>query len=161
MASRTGRLIGAARGSANAKSVRGRQRRLERAHLGGHQALRAVAETREQRIAGLEFGELHDLRPGPRGRSGRLLSMDVHTDRGIFSIGKELKIRRALSESHLYSAAIWFEWKGDTLVIHGKGWGHGVGMCQLGAARMALAGHSCESILSHYYPGSALLRLQV
>ena len=122
---------------------------------------RAQAADVLRRRAGLEFGELHDLRPGPRGRSGRLLSMDVHTDRGIFSIGKELKIRRALSESHLYSAAIWFEWKGDTLVIHGKGWGHGVGMCQLGAARMALAGHSCESILSHYYPGSALLRLQV
>lgn len=112
-----------------------------------------------RRRAGLEFGELHDITPGPRGRSGRLLSMDVHTDRGVFTIGKELKIRRALSESHLYSAAIRFEWRGETLVIHGKGWGHGVGMCQLGAARMALAGRTCATILTHYYPGSELRRL--
>ncbi|MCA9784865.1 MAG: hypothetical protein KC518_14885, partial [Candidatus Cloacimonetes bacterium] len=63
-------------------------------------------------------------------------------------------------DSHLYSALVVFDWEGDTLVITGKGWGHGVGLCQLGAARMAAAGHSAEEILSHYYPGTFLRKLE-
>ena len=72
-------------------------------------------------------------------------------------IGKELIIRRWLSESHLKSSAFDVSWEGDTLVLDGKGWGHGVGLCQIGAAVMASRGFTFEEILSHYYPGSTLL----
>ncbi len=113
-----------------------------------------------RRACGLDFETLLDLEPVERGASGRLIRLDVLTDRGRFRIGKELVIRKALSESHLYSALIAFDWEGDTLVIRGKGWGHGVGMCQLGATRMAAAGHSAARILEHYYPGTFLSTME-
>jgi SpoIID/LytB domain protein len=112
-----------------------------------------------RRVTGLSFQQLLDLVPGDRGLSGRLRSLVVRTDAGDFIIGKELTIRLALWKTCLYSAAIVLDWEGDVLVITGKGWGHGVGMCQLGATRMALEGRPWREILHHYYPLTAISAL--
>jgi SpoIID/LytB domain protein len=74
-------------------------------------------------------------------------------------IGKELEIRRALSESHLYSSAFVVDMKGSDFILNGAGWGHGVGLCQIGAAVMAFRGKGCPEILKHYYPDTALERI--
>jgi stage II sporulation protein D len=78
-------------------------------------------------------------------------------------IGKELEIRRALSESHLYSSAFVIDTEGsaerpDAFILTGAGWGHGVGLCQIGAAVMAFRGSNHQGILKHYYPGTELVR---
>ena len=83
------------------------------------------------------------------------------------TVGKELEIRRLLSESHLKSSAFEVEYlasgetvtwdcQWDTLVLHGTGWGHGVGLCQIGAAVMASQGYTYTEILTHYYPGTVI-----
>ena len=79
------------------------------------------------------------------------------------TIGKELEIRRALSSSHLYSSAFVVDTEGpaerpDTFILTGAGWGHGVGLCQIGAAVMACRGIGYREILGHYYPGSVIER---
>jgi SpoIID/LytB domain protein len=74
-------------------------------------------------------------------------------------VGKELEIRRALSRSHLYSSAFEVERDGSTFVLLGKGWGHGVGLCQIGAAVMANRGKTYREILTHYYPGTTTRNL--
>ena len=89
-----------------------------------------------------------------RGPSGRIKYLRITGDRHSEVIGKELAIRHALSPSHLKSSAFEVEWKGEKCILRGHGWGHGVGLCQIGAAVMAERGCSCEEILSHYYPGS-------
>ena len=71
-------------------------------------------------------------------------------------VGKELEIRRALSESHLYSSAFVVEKQGDTFTLIGAGWGHGVGLCQIGAAVMGDKGYAYDEILRHYYPGAEI-----
>ena len=71
-------------------------------------------------------------------------------------IGKELEIRRILSESHLKSSAFDVEMTSDKVILRGSGWGHGVGLCQIGAAVMASKGYTYEQILEHYYPDSIL-----
>ena len=71
-------------------------------------------------------------------------------------VGKELEIRRILSESHLKSSAFDVRFEDDSVVLEGKGWGHGVGLCQIGAAVMASKGYSYTEILEHYYPGTYL-----
>jgi SpoIID/LytB domain protein len=71
-------------------------------------------------------------------------------------IGKELEIRRALSRSHLFSSAFFVEREDGKLVLNGSGWGHGVGLCQIGAAVMASRGFDYREILRHYYPGTSL-----
>jgi SpoIID/LytB domain protein len=71
-------------------------------------------------------------------------------------LGKELEIRRALSRSHLYSSGFVVDKERGRFVLRGAGWGHGVGLCQIGAAVMASEGKSYREILSHYYPGSAV-----
>ena len=73
-----------------------------------------------------------------------------------FTIGKELEIRRALSETHLYSSAFDVEHQGDLFILRGKGWGHGVGLCQIGAAVMGERGYQYDEILLHYYPGAEI-----
>jgi SpoIID/LytB domain protein len=72
-------------------------------------------------------------------------------------IGKELEIRKWLSKSHLYSSAFVVDRNenGD-FILTGAGWGHGVGLCQIGAAVMADKGYTYEHILAHYFPGSEL-----
>jgi SpoIID/LytB domain protein len=71
-------------------------------------------------------------------------------------VGKELEIRRLLSESHLKSSAFEVRMEGETVTLEGRGWGHGVGLCQIGAAVMAAKGYGYQDILHHYYPGSVL-----
>jgi SpoIID/LytB domain protein len=80
-------------------------------------------------------------------------------------VGKELEIRRWLSRSHLYSSAFVVKahhnvnGEVERFVFHGAGWGHGVGLCQIGAAVMASKGFSAKEILGHYFPGTELRRL--
>ena len=106
------------------------------------------------RRTGSNVGIIRELVPLERGASGRIKYLKVTGTEGEVTIGKELAIRRAFSESHLKSS--WFDpqWEGDTLVLKGKGWGHGVGLCQIGAAVMASKGYSYEQILEHYYAGA-------
>ena len=78
--------------------------------------------------------------------------------KGSFIIGKELEIRRALSETHLLSSNFEVEKRGDTFALHGKGWGHGVGLCQIGAAVMGERGYNYEEILLHYYKDAEIKR---
>jgi SpoIID/LytB domain protein len=68
-------------------------------------------------------------------------------------VGKELEIRRWLSRSHLYSSAFVVKVEGERFIFHGAGWGHGVGLCQIGAAVMGRRGFSAEEILKHYFRG--------
>ena len=90
--------------------------------------------------------------------SGRLKRLKVVGDKKTMIIGKELIIRRWLSDSHLKSSAFEVHWDGDHLTLDGSGWGHGVGLCQIGAAVMAAKGYTFDRILLHYYPGSTLER---
>lgn len=105
---------------------------------------------------GRDIGAILALHPVSRGASGRLSIMRIEGERGDLLLGKELWIRRLLSPTHLYSSAIEISEEGEKFEIEGKGWGHGVGLCQIGAARMALEGATCEEILSFYYPGTHL-----
>jgi SpoIID/LytB domain protein len=104
-----------------------------------------------------DFGEIIDLVPVERGESGRLVKLKIVGTRKTLTIGKELEIRRWLSDSHLYSSAFIVE-KQDIsngipglFILRGAGWGHGVGLCQIGAAVMASKGYTHEEILSHYF----------
>lgn len=111
-----------------------------------------------RRRSGMDFGTIRDLVPIERGPSGRLKRLKVVGDKKTMIIGKELIIRRWLSDSHLKSSAFEVHWDGDHLTLDGSGWGHGVGLCQIGAAVMAAKGYSFDRILLHYYPGSTLER---
>jgi SpoIID/LytB domain protein len=71
-------------------------------------------------------------------------------------VGKELEIRRWLSRTHLYSSAFVVRVEPDRFIFHGSGWGHGVGLCQIGAAVMASQGFSAEEILNHYFRGTEI-----
>ncbi len=106
------------------------------------------------RRTGIGFGEIRSLEPLERGESGRISRLRIVGSANTAVIGKELMIRRALSESHLKSSAFEVEWQGERLVLHGRGWGHGVGLCQIGAAVMASEGYDYRQILDHYYPGA-------
>ena len=106
-----------------------------------------------------DFGEIVDLIPVERGKSGRIWKLKIVGTKKTFTIGKELEIRRALSESHLYSSAFDVEKTDDGFILHGKGWGHGVGLCQIGAAVMGEQGHPYDDILLFYYRGAEIKRL--
>lgn len=114
--------------------------------------------------SGIEFGKIIDLIPVERGTSGRLVRLKIVGTLRTLIIGKELDIRRTLSSSHLYSSAFVVdkEYKEDEkeipsrFILTGSGWGHGVGLCQIGAAVMGEQGYKYKEILSHYYPGSAI-----
>ena len=114
--------------------------------------------------SGIEFGKIIDLIPVERGTSGRLVRLKIVRTLRTLIIGKELEIRRTLSSSHLYSSAFVVdkEYKEDEkeipsrFILTGSGWGHGVGLCQIGAAVMGEQGYKYKEILSHYYPGSAI-----
>ena len=111
-----------------------------------------------RRRGGIDVGTVTDLVPLERGTSGRISRLLIRGTQGEFTIGKELEIRRTLSESHLYSSAFYVEKEGDAFVLHGAGWGHGVGLCQIGAAVMGERGYRYDEILRHYYPGAELER---
>jgi SpoIID/LytB domain protein len=106
---------------------------------------------------GIDFGDIKDLVPLERGKSARLIKLKIEGSKKSMVIGKELEIRRALSYTHLYSSAITIE-KSEEIngvpqkfTLHGAGWGHGVGLCQIGAAVMAAQGYMFDEILFHYF----------
>jgi stage II sporulation protein D len=105
---------------------------------------------------GLDLGPIHDLVPLARGPSGRIYRLKIVGERDYVIIGKELEIRRCLSPTHLYSSAFVVDRKSDWFILRGAGWGHGVGLCQIGAAAMAAAGRNYIEILQHYYPGTSV-----
>ncbi len=107
---------------------------------------------------GEDLGRIVKLEPLERGRSGRIKRLRLVGEAGSLVIGKELEIRRALSESHLYSSAFVVDAEGSDFILYGAGWGHGVGLCQIGAAVMAFEGVGYPEILMHYYPGTVLKR---
>ena len=112
-----------------------------------------------KRRSGIDFGTIRDLVPVERGPSGRLKRLRIVGDRKTMVIGKELIIRKWLSESHLKSSAFEIRWDGDRLVLKGVGWGHGVGLCQIGAAVMGAKGFRYDEILTYYYPGATIERI--
>ena len=137
-----------------------------------------------RRRSGFDYGDIIDLIPIERGPSGRIVRLQIVGTKATRIIGKELEIRRTLSETHLYSSAFEVEkrgglspslsqgegasdiagsqspllgrGKGEAFVLHGSGWGHGVGLCQIGAAVMGAQGYKFDEILHHYYPEARL-----
>ena len=110
-----------------------------------------------------DFGTITDLIPLERGKSGRIWKLKIVGTKKTFTIGKELEIRRTLSESHLLSSAFEVEKitspEGTKFVLHGKGWGHGVGLCQIGAAVMGEQGKTYDEILLFYYRGAQIRKI--
>jgi SpoIID/LytB domain protein len=109
------------------------------------------------RKSGVDVGTVLSLEPLERGLSGRIFKLKIVGSKSTLVVGKELEIRRILSESHLKSSAFDVVVKDGKVLIDGAGWGHGVGLCQIGAAVMADKGYSYKEILGHYYPGSNLV----
>lgn len=145
-----------------------------------------VAYTQEElngllrRRSGIDFGAILELKPLRRGASGRIIELLIRGTRRTVTVGKELEIRRWLSESHLYSSAFIVETEGTMTVetpetatsgdnrpvnvparfiLQGAGWGHGVGLCQIGAAAMSARGYTFDRILAHYFHGTRLRKL--
>ena len=135
-----------------------------------------------RRRSGFDYGDIIDLIPIERGPSGRIVRLQIVGTKATRIIGKELEIRRTLSETHLYSSAFEVEKapstppegeltnsamseapsperdekRPPTFILHGSGWGHGVGLCQIGAAVMGAKGYNYKEILHHYYPEATL-----
>ena len=109
--------------------------------------------------SGVAVGKIIALNPLERGVSGRISLLEIVGQKRKLVVGKELEIRRLLSPSHLRSSAFEVEYEGENIILNGRGWGHGVGLCQIGAAVMASKGIDYESILQHYYPGAGITRL--
>ena len=103
--------------------------------------------------SGFDFGSLQEIVPLRRGLSGRISQLRIVGSKRTLVVGKELEIRRWLSRSHLYSSAFIVKIEGERFIFHGAGWGHGVGLCQIGAAVMASQEFSAEEILKHYFHG--------
>ena len=116
--------------------------------------------------SGIDYGQIIDLVPIARGTSGRLWKLKIIGTKKTLTIGKELEIRRTLSTSHLYSSAFVVD-KEDVspegiparFILTGAGWGHGVGLCQIGAAVMGEQGYKYDAILLHYYIGANIEKL--
>lgn len=109
---------------------------------------------------GVDLGPIVALEPLARGPSGRVFRLRIAGERATLVVGKELEIRRALSRSHLYSSAFVVDRdEAGRFVLSGAGWGHGVGLCQIGAAEMAERGFGYREILAHYYPGTTVARV--
>ena len=113
----------------------------------------------------LDLGDIVNLQTVARGKSGRIWKLKIVGTKGACTIGKELEIRRVLSESHLYSSAFVVD-KADIsngvpkrFVLTGAGWGHGVGLCQIGAAVMGERGYKYDEILLHYYRGAEIRKI--
>ncbi len=107
-----------------------------------------------RRRTGIDFGTILAIVPLERGTSGRISRLRIVGTRKTMEIGKELEIRRTLSESHLYSSAFVVEKTPGGFRLRGAGWGHGVGLCQIGAAMMAEKGYDYRQILYHYFAGA-------
>lgn len=125
--------------------------------------------------SGIDYGQIIDLVPIARGTSGRLWKLKIVGTKRTLIIGKELEIRRTLSPSHLYSSAFVVDKEGSLpaeagapegvtevparFILTGAGWGHGAGLCQIGAAVMGEQGYKYDAILLHYYIGASIDRL--
>ncbi len=115
--------------------------------------------------SGIDFGRLNEILPIERGPSGRITRLKIVGSKETVIVGKELEIRRWLAPSHLYSSAFVVETKRNSegipeeFIFHGAGWGHGVGLCQIGAAVMALKGKKAEEILHHYFHGIKIQKI--
>ncbi|MBN1365084.1 MAG: SpoIID/LytB domain-containing protein [Syntrophaceae bacterium] len=115
--------------------------------------------------SGIDFGILQNIEPLERGPSGRISRLKIKGSKKTLIVGKELEIRRWLSESHLLSSAFIVSTEQKTtgkinyFVLSGGGWGHGVGMCQIGAAVMASKGLKAEEILTHYFTGAQIKKI--
>jgi SpoIID/LytB domain protein len=113
----------------------------------------------------IDFGTVTDIIPMKRGPSGRIAKLKIVGSKRTIIVGKELEIRRWLSKSHLYSSAFIVKIERDPnglprkFTFHGAGWGHGVGLCQIGAAVMATKGFTAEEIVEHYFKGVELKKL--
>lgn len=115
--------------------------------------------------SGIDYGQIIDLIPVERGTSGRIVKLKIRGTKRTMIIGKELEIRKTLSASHLYSSAFVVD-KTEIenhipgrFILTGAGWGHGVGLCQIGAAVMGAQGYAYDSILLHYYIGASIDKL--
>ncbi|MBR1630297.1 MAG: SpoIID/LytB domain-containing protein [Paludibacteraceae bacterium] len=112
------------------------------------------------RRSGLDIGTVEDLAVMRRGASGRIEQLKIVGSHRTVVVGKELEIRRLLSETHLKSSAFVIDRAVDgSYVLTGAGWGHGVGLCQIGAAVMAAEGRDYRTVLAHYYPAAEIGRL--
>jgi len=115
--------------------------------------------------SGIDFGNILDLIPVERGYSGRILKLKIIGDKKTFIIGKELEIRKTLSKSHLYSSGFIVHKEGiknnipQKFILDGAGWGHGVGLCQIGAAVMGESGYNFDEILLHYFKGAKIQKI--
>ncbi|MEJ2104179.1 MAG: SpoIID/LytB domain-containing protein [Ignavibacteriaceae bacterium] len=113
--------------------------------------------------SGIDFGNIIDLIPVERGYSARLVKLKIVGTKKTLTVGKELEIRRILSKSHLYSSAFIVQKSKenipDKFIFYGAGWGHGVGMCQIGAAVMAEKGYNFDEILLHYFKNAELKKI--
>ena len=113
----------------------------------------------------IDFGTVIEIVPLKRGPSGRIVKLKIIGSKRTIIVGKELEIRRWLSKSHLYSSAFIVKIERDAnglpknFTFHGAGWGHGVGLCQIGAAVMASKGFTAEEIVKHYFKGTELKKL--
>jgi SpoIID/LytB domain protein len=115
--------------------------------------------------SGIDLGAIIALQPLERGYSGRIIRLKIIGTKRVMTIGKELEIRRILSKSHLYSSAFVVDAPDEdtngiplAFILTGAGWGHGVGLCQIGAAIMAERGYGYGEILTHYFPQSERIK---
>ncbi len=124
-----------------------------------------LSELIKSRI-GIDFGNIQSIIPLERGASGRIIRLQINGSKCSMTIGKELVIRKAFSTSHLYSSAFIVETEKDSsglatrFTLKGAGWGHGVGLCQIGAAVMSAKGYDYKQILSHYFPNAKLQTIE-
>ena len=118
-----------------------------------------------ERNLGMTFGHILQLEPLEAGPAGHISRLRIVGTERTYIIGKELQIRKTLSTSHLLSSAFTVSMEDlqdgipQTIILDGKGWGHGVGMCQIGAAVMGHQGYTYRQILGHYYPGAEIKKL--
>lgn len=115
--------------------------------------------------SGIDFGLILDLIPVQRGYSGRINKLKIIGQKKELTIGKELEIRKTLSQSHLFSSEF-FVVKENVIdgipqkfILYGAGWGHGVGLCQIGAAVMGEKGYGFDEILTHYFNGAKIQKI--
>ncbi|MFA6469610.1 MAG: SpoIID/LytB domain-containing protein [Bacteroidota bacterium] len=109
--------------------------------------------------SGIDFGIVKELLPVERGPSGRITRLRITGEKKTLVVGKELEIRRWLSPTHLYSSAFVVQKESEAFILRGAGWGHGVGLCQIGAAVMAVSGFTAEKIVLHYFRNVELRKL--
>lgn len=115
---------------------------------------------------GIDFGRIRTMEPIERGKSGRISLLKIIGEKNTITIGKELEIRKTLSKTHLYSSAFSVHEQApdadgypSRFILNGRGWGHGVGLCQIGAAVMGARGIPYSDILTYYYPGAEIKQL--